>query len=183
MSWLEMRTAVRLAAVAALAAGLAGCFTPMYAERPDGSPALRDKLSGVEVPPLNVPNASREARIGVAVRNALMFAMYGGPTGTAPTHRLNLKLRTSRSSVMVDPRTARPDIENYGIDASYQLVEIATGRSVLTGTTFARVSFDNPGQEQRFARVRSLRDAEDRAARQISDSIATRLAAYFTAGT
>ncbi len=183
MSWLEMRAAFRLAAVVALAAGLAGCFTPMYAEKPDGSPSLRDKLSAVEVPPLSVPNASREARIGVSIRNALMFAMYGGPTGAPPTHRLDLKLRTTRSSVMVDPRTARPDVENYGIDAEYRLVEVATGKQVMNGSTFARVSFDNPGQEQRFARVRSLRDAEDRAAKQIADNITTRLAAYFTAGT
>ncbi|MGB3274028.1 MAG: LPS assembly lipoprotein LptE [Xanthobacteraceae bacterium] len=183
MSWLEMRAAFRLAAVVALAAGLSGCFTPMYAERPDGAPGLRDKLSTVEVPPLRLPNASREARLGVAIRNALMFAMYGGPTGAAPAYRLDLNLRSTRSSVMVDPATARPDVENYGIDASYQLVDIATGKQVMNGSTFARVSFDNPGQEQRFARVRSLRDAEDRAARQIADSITTRLAAYFTAGT
>jgi LPS-assembly lipoprotein len=183
MSWLEKRACLRLAAVVALAAGLAGCFTPMYAERPDGGPALRDKLAAVEVPPLQVPNASREARVGVAIRNAVMFAMYGGPTGAPPTHRLDLKLSTTRSSVMVDPTTARPDVENYGIDASYRLVDIATGKQVMNGTTFARVSFDNPGQEQRFARVRSLRDAEDRAARQIADSITTRLAAYFTSGT
>jgi LPS-assembly lipoprotein len=183
MSWLDMRALARLAAVVTLAAGLAGCFTPMYAEKPDGSPALRDKLSTVEVPPLSLPNASREARLGVAIRNALMFSMYGGPTGATPSYRLDLKLATTRSSVMVDPATARPDVENYGINASYQLVDIATGKPVMNGTNFARVSVDNPGQEQRFARVRSLRDAEDRAAKQISDNITTRLAAYFTAGT
>ncbi len=183
MSWLDMRIAARLAVVAALAAGLAGCFTPMYAQKPDGSPALRDKLAAVEVPPLSVPNASREARIGVAIRNSLMFAMYGGPTGAPPTHRLVLRLVTSRTSVMVNPATALPDVENYGIDANYDLIDNATNKSVMRGTTFARVSFDNPSQEQRFARVRSLRDAEDRAAKQIADSITTRLAAYFTAGT
>jgi len=178
-----MRIVFRLMAAVALSASVAGCFTPMYAERPDGSPSLRDKLAGVEVPPLNLPTASREARVGVDIRNALMFQMYGGATGSSPTHRLDLKITSRRNSVIIDTRTARPDIETYGIDASYQLVELATGKPVVNGSTFAVVSFDNPGQEQRFARIRSLRDAEDRAAKQIADNINTRLAAYFTAGT
>jgi LPS-assembly lipoprotein len=63
------------------------------------------------------------------------------------------------------------------------LTEIASGRQVVVGQTFARVSYDIPGQEQRFARLRGLRDAETRAARTIADNIRTRLASYFAAGT
>jgi LPS-assembly lipoprotein len=37
--------------------------------------------------------------------------------------------------------------------------------------------------KQRFARLRGLRDAEDRAAKVVADSITSRLASYFTAGT
>ena len=47
------RIAARLLAVAALAALTAGCFQPMYAERGDGTPALREKLMGVELPPVD----------------------------------------------------------------------------------------------------------------------------------
>jgi LPS-assembly lipoprotein len=63
------------------------------------------------------------------------------------------------------------------------LTEIATGKVVVTGTTFARVSYDIPGQQQRFARQRGLRDAESRAAKVIADNIRSRLASYFVAGT
>ena len=73
MSLANTRIAARLLAVAALAALTAGCFQPMYAEHTDGTPALRDKLLGVDVPPVNKPNASREARLGVEIRNALAF--------------------------------------------------------------------------------------------------------------
>jgi LPS-assembly lipoprotein len=45
------------------------------------------------------------------------------------------------------------------------------------------VSYDIPGQEQRFARQRGLRDAENRAAKVIASQIRTRLASYFVAGT
>ncbi len=73
----RIRIAIRLVAVAALAALTAGCFQPMYAERTDGTPALRERLAGVEVPPVDKPNASREARVQVEIRNALAFKLYG----------------------------------------------------------------------------------------------------------
>jgi LPS-assembly lipoprotein len=178
------RIAVRLLAVAALASLTAGCFQPMYAERTDGTPGLREKLMGVELPPVDKPNASREARIGVEIRNALAFKLYGQATGMPPTHKLVLRFTTTRSSLMVDPATALPTSENYGIDAQYNLVDLATNKSVMTGSTFSRVSYDTfSGQIQRFARARAYRDAEDRAAQEIADNIQTRLASYFTAGT
>ena len=182
--WLaRIRITASLAVVAALAALTAGCFQPMYAEHTDGTPELREKLLGVEVPPVDKPNGSREARVGVAIRNALAFKLYGNATGMPPTHRLVLRFTTTRSSLMVDPNTALPTGENYGIDAQYNLVEIATNKSVLTGSTFARVSYDMPGSYQRFARSRALNDAEDRAAQVIADNVQTRLASFFVAGT
>ena len=183
MSSARIGIAARLLAVAALAALTAGCFQPMYAERADGTPALREKLMGVEIPPVDKPNASREARIGVEIRNALAFKLYGTATGMPPTHRLVLRFTTTRSSLMIDPSTALPSSENYGIDAQYNLIEIATNKSVMTGSTFARVSYDMPGSYQRFARSRAFRDAEDRASQEIAENIQTRLASYFVAGT
>ena len=183
MSLASPRIAARLLVVAVLAALTAGCFQPMYAERRDGSPGLREKLMGVEVPPVDKPNASREARVQVEVRNALAFKLYGNATGMPPTHRLVLQFSSSRSSLMLDPATALPSSENYGIDAQYNLVDLATNKSVMTGTTFARVSYDIPGQLQRFARSRAFRDAEDRAAHEIAENIQTRLASFFVAGT
>jgi LPS-assembly lipoprotein len=58
-----------------------------------------------------------------------------------------------------------------------------TDKSVVLSTAFARVSYDTPGSEQRFARIRGLRDAENRAARVIAEHIRNRLASYFIAGT
>src|ERR1700710_580268 len=94
MSLARTRIVARLLAVAALAALTAGCFQPMYAEHADGTPALREKLMGVELPPVDKPNASREARIGVEIRNALAFKLYGNATGMPPTHPLGPRRRT-----------------------------------------------------------------------------------------
>ncbi|TAK46785.1 MAG: hypothetical protein EPO23_14080 [Xanthobacteraceae bacterium] len=174
-------TAARFVAIAAIAAAAAGCFQPMYGDHTmAGTSALRDKLSAVEVQPISA--ASKEARLGIEVRNALLFSFNGSGATGAPTHRLAVRLTTNRAGVVVDVTTARPDVENYGIDAVYELRDIATDKVVITGNTFARVSYNIPGQEQRFARARGARDAEDRAAKVIADNISQRLASFFISG-
>jgi LPS-assembly lipoprotein len=182
MSWGRIGIATRFLAVAALAAMTAGCFQPMYAEHADGTPGLREKLMGVELPPVNKPNSSRDARLGVAIRNALAFKLYGNATGMAPTHRLEIRFNTGRSDLMTDATTGLPTSENYSLDAQFNLIDNATNKSVMTGATFSHVTYDIPGSYQRFARERALRDAEDRASQEVAENIKTRLASFFYAG-
>src|SRR3981189_2781762 len=144
MSLARTRIAARLLAVAALAALTAACSQPMYAEHADGSPGLREKVMGVEVPPVDKNTASREARIQVEIRNALAFKLYGNATGMPPTHRLVLRFTSNRSSLMIDQATGLPTSENYGIDAQYNLIDLATNKSVMTGTTFSSRSYAYP---------------------------------------
>ena len=186
MSWHNKGLAdgLRTLAALALAALTAGCFQPLYGDRSlDGSPTLRDSLSAVEILEIAAPKATDEARLAVEIRNALIFDFTGGGSQTPPTHRLKIAISSTRSAIIVDIATSRPDVENYGINATFTLTEIATGRVVVTGQTFARVSTDTPGQQQRFARVRGMRDAESRAGKVIADNIRSRLASYFVAGT
>lgn len=174
----------RLASVVLLSGLVAGCFQPMYGElSPTRGPGLRDTFAGVDVAQINAPSGTSESRLAVELRNGLLFAFTGGAGTTAPTHRLIVRLTSQRQQVIIDLTSARPDVENYGLDASYTLTEIATKKVVVTGTTFARVSYDIPGQVQRFARIRGLRDAESRAAKVIADQIQSRLTSYFVAGT
>ncbi len=116
--------------------------------------------------PIDAPNGTRLARVGVEVRNDLIFDLTGGGRRSVPTYRLDIKLTSTQSQVIVDINTARPDIQNYGIDATYTLTEIAHRQDRChRGTTFSRVSYNIPGQQQRFAGDRGLRDAENRAAK------------------
>jgi LPS-assembly lipoprotein len=175
---------VRAVAALAIAALAGGCFQPLYGDHsPTGGPVLRDQLSAVDILQIEAPKGSDESRLAVEIRNALLFDFTGGGVLPSPTPRLKISPNSTRSSVIVDIHTSRPDIENYGINATYSLTEIATGKVVVTGTTFARVSYDIPGQQQRFARQRGLRDAESRAAKVIADNVRSRLASYFVAGT
>jgi LPS-assembly lipoprotein len=163
---------------------LAACFQPLYGQPPlSGAPTIGDALAAVDVQQIDAPRGSGNARIAVELRNDLLFDLTGGAGSIAPTHRLVIQMTTSRSALIVDPQTGRTEAEVTGIDVKYTLTELATGRPVVNATAFARVSSDIPGQQQRFARSRAQRDAEDRAAKVLADQIRSRLASYLVAGT
>lgn len=184
MWWPDSPRLTRLAAVLALAGLTAGCFQPLYGEKSSvGGVGIAEKLSSVDVAPIDTPNGTRLARVGVEVRNNLMYGLTGGAGATTPNYKLDIRLAASQMQVIVDITTARPEIQNYGIDATYTLTDIATGKKVVAGQTFSRVSYNIPGQQQRFVGDRGLRDAENRAAKVIADNIRSRLASYFVAGT
>ena len=129
------------------------------------------------------PVGQHLSRIAVGVRDKLLFGLTGGSAAAPPVYRLNIQIGGSSESLIVDINSGRPDTQEYGLSVNYNLVEMKTGKTVFTSDTFARVSYDIPGQEQRFARARGLRDSENRAAKLIADNIKSRLASYFVAGT
>ncbi len=175
---------IRLLLALSLAGLAAGCFEPLYGNRSVvGGSGVGEKLSTVDVAEIEAPNGSRLARIGVGLRNDLIFAFNGGGSVSPPAYRLVIRMAATQQQVIVDINSARTEIQNYAIDAFYNLHETATGRLVVQASAIARVSFNIPGQEQRFAGDRGLRDAEDRAAKVIADSIRSRLTSYFAAGT
>jgi len=183
MWWLEKTNRLtRLLAVLALGGLTAGCYQPLYGDHAVGGGALEGKLAAVDVAPINAPNGTPLARISVSVRNDLMYDLTGGGGTASPTHRLDIRLTTNQRQVIVDVNSGRPDIQNYGINAVYTLTNLATGKPVISAQTFSRVSYNIPGQEQRFASARGLRDAENRAAKVIADNIRSRLVSYFVAG-
>jgi LPS-assembly lipoprotein len=174
----------RLPAVICLSALAAGCFQPLYGERTlTGEPSLRAALRGIDVAQIDAPGGSALARIAVEVRNALLFDLTGGDSQTPPTHRLVIVLQTSTSSIIVDPSTARPEFEITALNANYRLINVATNKLVMDGAASARVSYDIPGQEQRFLMLRGQRDAQSRAAKVIAEQIRNRLASFLVAGT
>ncbi len=182
MWWLEQhrirRFACRLAGIACLGGLAAGCFQPLYGEHSlTNAPAIGPALAGVDVNQIPAPSGSSEARVAVEVRNQLLFDLTGGAAPPPPTHRLAVRMSSNRMSVIVDITSGRPDVEDYALNVNYTLTDIKTGKPVIT------VSYDIPGQAQRFARARGLRDAENRAAKLIADNIKARLASFFVAGT
>jgi LPS-assembly lipoprotein len=176
------RNSLRIGAVIALGALNAACFQPLYASRSVSGTPLGTQMAQVRIERIDAPNGTPDARIAVELQNALDFEMNGGGGLISPTHRLKVRMTTGRSSIVTDITTGRVLSEITGIDASFTLTELATDKTVMTGRTFARVSSDYPGQQQRFARVRARLDAEDRAAKVIAENVRTRVASFFVAG-
>jgi LPS-assembly lipoprotein len=190
MWWLERRAQpgqlLRLAVVFAAASLTAGCFEPLYGTHASvgGVPdSVHYKLAAVDIPTIKAPLGSPVERIAVNMRNALQFDLNGGAGSTAPTHRLVVNIGTTQWTIVLDPTSGRPDAQVDSVVAYYRLIEIATGRTVVNDTTFAHVDYDIPGREQRFAKQRAQRDAEDRATQVVAETIRNRLASYFVAGT
>lgn len=179
----RLRPALRLVLAFAAAGLTAGCFQPLYGDQSvTGGPGIKEKLSSVDVQQIEAANGTPIARVAQEVRNSLIFDLTGGGVGSVPTYRLKINLSPTRQQIIVDTTTARPEFENYGIDATYSLTEIATNKVVATGRTFSRVSYDIPGQQQRFMQARGLRDAENRAAKVLAEQIQSRLASFFVTG-
>jgi len=176
------RNPFRIAAVIALGALNAACFQPLYASRSVSGTPLGTALAQVEVERVDAPNGTPEARVAVELQNQLNFEMNGGGGTISPTHKLKVRMNVGRNSIINDQTTGRVLAEITGIDAAFTLTEVATGKVVMKGNAFSRVSSDYPGQQQRFARVRARIDAEDRAAKVVAENVRTRVASFFVAG-
>jgi LPS-assembly lipoprotein len=188
MWWRNRRAAWRtgrLALVLAAASLAGGCFEPLYGERPatPSAETARDKLAEVDIPTIPAVKGQPVARIALALHNALQYDLNGGAGPNAPTYALKVTVGTTALSVVVDITSGRPDAQVDAVFANYQLVELATGKIVVKDTTFAHVDYDIPGAQQRFAKQRAQRDAEDKATEVVAEAIRNRLASYFVAGT
>ena len=180
-----VRAGIRLGFVLAVAGLVAGCgFQPLYGQNPSvADESVRDQFAEVLVVPIPQRQGSPQARVAVALQNALKFDLNNGATPVAPTHRLEVAVTPTDITVSIDPVTGRPEEEIGGVTATYKLVEIASAKIVLVDSTFANVGYDIPGTQQRFAKQRAAVNAQDRAVNVVADAIRNRFASYFAAGT
>ena len=159
-------------AVAFLALALTGCqFRPLYADL-GGGRTVRSDLRGIDIMPL-------ETRVGQRLRNNLIFAFGGGESDNTQRYRLKIILTETDTEVSVEKFTDVPASKLLALTASYTLTEMATKKTILTGSSFANASYDI--STQRFANIRAKRDAENRAAMVVSDDIRARISAHFIA--
>jgi LPS-assembly lipoprotein len=175
----------RIAVVVASAALTAACFQPLYGDHNlAAGDSVGDKLAAVEVENISAGNGKPEARLAVELRNKLMYDFNGGAPPAAPLYRLQVtSIGTSIQTIIVDVASGRPDTQVSAVNVTFTLTEIATGKVVLSSSTFGRGSFDIPGSAQRFAQQRAWLNAEDRATEMIAENMRNRLASFFVAGT
>ncbi|WP_075291874.1 LPS assembly lipoprotein LptE [Pararhizobium arenae] len=165
----KARSVTRLAAIVAMFGAIAGCqVRPLYSEGATGAPA--QKLASIEV-------SEAEDRVGQEVRNRLIFLVAGG-AGEPANAEYKLALNVTRTVTGVLYETDEADTADAGrvtVTADYNLSRADTGQTVKSGNRRAVALVDFPDQE--FAKLRAIRDAENRAARELAEIIRADLAA------
>jgi LPS-assembly lipoprotein len=181
MSWLDR--SARFAAAAAVAGlALGGCtpLRPLYADPalsaavlPGGVDVGRE-LSRIEIVELT-------SRVGIQVRNDLIFLLNGGGAETRdPAYRLEMSVSSSAAFYAVQPGTGLARTAAVTVGVTYSLVRLADQRRVFVSSAVSRANFDRG--VQRFANIRAERDAEDRAAREAAEQIRAGVAAFLAQG-
>ena len=181
---LNRRRAARLLVVLAIAGLTAGCFEPLYGSRPAvNAEGVQGKFASIEIPPITAPKGTPTERVAVGIFNALQFDLHNGGGGAPPLYRLAVQVSGTQFTAVINPNSGRPDAQIELVSASFQLIEIATGKAVVSDSATSHVDYDIPGSQQRFAAQRARRDAEDQAIKVVGEAIRNRLASYFVAGT
>jgi LPS-assembly lipoprotein len=163
----------KAAAVLVLAGALGGCFQPMYGQSTlfGAGAKLRDELRQVEI--LEI-----QGRVGQEIRNDLIFELTGGqgnPVG-AP-YKLAMTITSGSQTPLVDVSSGRATSETVTLDVTYRVLDVSNDKVVLSEKAIARISIDR--SQQRYASLRAIRDAQNRAAKLVAEQIRSRLASYF----
>jgi LPS-assembly lipoprotein len=183
MSWSEApdRAGRRLArrrvlragvAVAAAAVMAPGCgFRPLYGQRPDGS-TTTDRLSVIAI--TNIRD-----RRGQQLRNLLIDRFYADGRPAQALYRLDVVLDSYEAKIGVQ-KDASAVRSQLTIAATYNLVNMADGRSLQQGVSRSLISYNI--LDDQYATWSSLNDAYQRGLEQIAEDLTVRSALVLDRG-
>jgi LPS-assembly lipoprotein len=157
-----------VAAAFALCLGLAGCgYHPLYGERATSVSVEDTSLVYVA----GIPD-----RPGQILRNDLIQRLNPSGQPTRPIYTLTVGLTVTSTGVSLsrDNTTSRTSITTT---ANYTLTDTTTGKALFSARSRATDAYDVLVSD--YATLVSRDDAVNRAIREISDDIGTRLAVYF----
>jgi LPS-assembly lipoprotein len=151
---------------------LGGCgdagFRPMYGGAAIGGAGASEKLAQVDI-------STIPGRVGQQLRNEFIFQASGGGARPEAVYRLEVAIRESVASTLVDG-TGDARSQVYNLDAAFKLVRIADSQVVLEGKSHSRAAFDRFSSI--YSNVRAREEAETRAAKTIAEELRTRISAF-----
>jgi len=151
-----------------VAAVLAGCgFRPLYGG--SENTAINSQLGAIQI-------ATIEDRVGQKVHNLLLDRLNPRGRPQSPLYTLSLKAQISKEEIGLKI-TEVATRAKLTLSANYFLTDNQSGSILAEGSVRSVNSYNIP--ESEFARVTAENDATDRAAREISDEIKTRLGLLF----
>ena len=158
-----------MAAFALLVLQSCGDFRPLYGTNGVESGSVVTELSNIDIPPPN-------SRVEQLIRNHLISAM--SPPGREGNGQYQLLLKpTSDEFDLVIERNTDVSRRSYRLNVDFVLRDQRSGKRIFAGNTFSEVSYDKITSE--FTNLQAKTNAEERASRQVSQDIRTRLAAFF----
>lgn len=150
----------KLVAGIALFGALAGCqVRPLYST----GAGTDTKLAAVAI-------SEADDRVEQQVRNDLIFLFAGG-AGEAQNaiYHLELNVSVRNIGVLIDVTDDIPRAGRIVVSADYNLTKTESGETLASGKRSTVALVDFPVQE--FAKLRAVRDAENRAARELAELI------------
>lgn len=150
---------------------LAGCqVRPLYSEASGTGERLASV--GFEQP---------HSRIDQVVRNHLVFLTSGGAGESShPAYEVKLKTKSTASSIIDDENddnvspTGVPLPGRVQVEGTYTITRIKDGQILKSAKREVVSLIDVPGQG--FTKLRAVRDAENRAARELAEFIRAEIA-------
>jgi LPS-assembly lipoprotein len=142
----------------------------MYGGSTVGGAKLAEVMQTVDVAPI-------PGRVGQKVRNELIFANTGGGYAGPMKYQLDIIVKERVIDQLVQI-TGDAQGQVFELSASFKIVNLANGQIIYQGNAVSRAPYDR--FQEIFANVRARYDAENRAARTISDSIKTQIAAVLS---
>ncbi|MBI4724684.1 MAG: hypothetical protein HY765_06825 [Rhodomicrobium sp.] len=173
-----MKQAGAFAVAGLLGIGVSGCgFHPLYATAGNGGANVDEAMKSVQI-------STIPSRTGQRLRNELIFgASGGGGEAQAPVYRLDVALRESVRNTLVT-QSGLPTGQIIQLDAEFRLVRLKDNETVFKGYSSSEAAYDRPGATgavgSTYGDTRAVLDAENRAARSLSDTLKTRVAAFLS---
>lgn len=153
-----------------LAAGLAGCFRPLYGPTASGNSTVQAEMQAIVVDPI-------PERLGHYLGNELIFALNGSGTPGPRKYRLVVAPHENVQTPIVDTILGKATAATVFVNVDFKVVPIDGGEAIIKGTAFSSATYDRTSN--RYSNVRAARDAEIRNAQVLADQIRTRIAAAF----
>lgn len=150
-------------------------YTALYDQRAGTSFSVQRQMELIKIQPI-------KDRIGQYLHNKLLFKLNPKGKPADPRYTLNVKLEEQSSNIGVK-KSAVVTRGNLKISATFTLSKIVKmkpgidTKKLLTATVISISSYDIP--QAQYAALASLKDAQARALREITENIKTRLGVYF----
>jgi len=165
-----IRILMKWFAVASIALVLSGCgFTPLYGVR-EGGTATHAELGQIQVLEIDL------GRTGHDVYNGLIDQLSPNGEPASPDYQLRVRLTEDSEGIAIE-RDASITRYNYKLEARFRLVDVRSGNVIYEGRSRSIAAYNVV--ESQFSTLIAQRDAEERAATELSEDIKLRLAIFF----